>query len=275
MKITKILKVRLAMHVIVFCPNPYSNYTISVIELLFRKKIKVDAVICRSLLNLERFTKEYSKNGSQFLFKIFRKLILRSSENPSKKDQENIKKFMQENSIYYKSIYSLAKKYSFEIFKVSDFDNSSVIESLQKYAPDCCVFTGGGVISSPVIKLSGIGIINCHMGILPFYRGMDVVEWPLLDKRFDLVGITTHLMENSIDTGPIIDVLKVDSISCKTIGALRNYVESLMPVFMVESCWKLLNGKVLCRQQDVESGKLHFKLCPSLRAMAENNLARR
>ena len=42
------------------------------------------------------------------------------------------------------------------------------------------------------------------MGLLPDYRGMDVVEWPILEKNFKKLGLTTHLMDTGIDTGKII-----------------------------------------------------------------------
>ena len=42
------------------------------------------------------------------------------------------------------------------------------------------------------------------MGLLPKYRGMDVVEWPIIDKSFNL-GLTTHLIYKGVDTGDIIE----------------------------------------------------------------------
>ena len=49
-------------------------------------------------------------------------------------------------------------------------------------------------------------------GGLPLYRGMDVVEWPILMNDFDNIGVTTHFMENGVDTG---DILKVKKNSTK------------------------------------------------------------
>ena len=42
------------------------------------------------------------------------------------------------------------------------------------------IFTGGGILGQPLLETARVGILNCHAGILPKYRGMDVIEWPVL-----------------------------------------------------------------------------------------------
>ena len=46
------------------------------------------------------------------------------------------------------------------------------------------------------------GVINCHPGILPLYRGCSAVEWSIYNN--DPVGATAHFMNSKIDEGPII-----------------------------------------------------------------------
>jgi methionyl-tRNA formyltransferase len=44
------------------------------------------------------------------------------------------------------------------------------------------------------------------MSIVPDYRGMDVVEWPILHGEPDKVGLTVHVMDSGIDTGDILSI---------------------------------------------------------------------
>lgn len=47
------------------------------------------------------------------------------------------------------------------------------------------------------------GIINCHAGKLPFYRGRNVLNWVLINDEKEF-GITVHHVDEGIDTGDII-----------------------------------------------------------------------
>ena len=57
--------------------------------------------------------------------------------------------------------------------------------------------------------------LNCHMGILPFYRGMDVAQWPILNQDFSNIGLTTHIIDEGVDTGDIL-VHKINLLNIKT-----------------------------------------------------------
>lgn len=58
------------------------------------------------------------------------------------------------------------------------------------------------ILKSNLLKAPSIGIINCHPGILPDFRGCTCVEWAIyLDQP---IGNTVHLMTDKIDEGPII-----------------------------------------------------------------------
>ena len=48
-----------------------------------------------------------------------------------------------------------------------------------------------------------MGIINCHAGKLPFYRGRNVLNWALINDEKDY-GITVHFVDEGIDTGDIV-----------------------------------------------------------------------
>ena len=77
---------------------------------------------------------------------------------------------------------------------------------MKELKPDLVVFTGGRLIRDNILKNSGAGVVNCHMGILPMYRGVDVVEWPILNEDWNNIGLTIHFMVKGIDTG---DILKI------------------------------------------------------------------
>ena len=58
------------------------------------------------------------------------------------------------------------------------------------------------ILKSNILEAPKIGVVNCHPGLLPKFRGCTCVEWAIyLDEQ---VGNTVHFMDEGIDTGPII-----------------------------------------------------------------------
>ena len=58
------------------------------------------------------------------------------------------------------------------------------------------------ILEPPMLRAPRIGIVNCHPGLLPDFRGCTCVEWAIyLDEP---IGNTVHFMNEGIDEGPII-----------------------------------------------------------------------
>jgi methionyl-tRNA formyltransferase len=58
------------------------------------------------------------------------------------------------------------------------------------------------ILGEDILNAPNIGILNCHPGLLPNFRGCTSVEWAIyLDEE---IGNTVHLMKREIDEGPII-----------------------------------------------------------------------
>ncbi|MDQ4041594.1 MAG: formyl transferase, partial [Actinomycetota bacterium] len=47
--------------------------------------------------------------------------------------------------------------------------------------------------------------LNVHAGITPLYRGVHGGYWALAEDRPDLVGTTVHLVDEGVDTGPVVE----------------------------------------------------------------------
>ncbi|MDR1473888.1 MAG: hypothetical protein LBI41_04995 [Lactobacillales bacterium] len=43
-----------------------------------------------------------------------------------------------------------------------------------------------------------------HISVLPYYRGSIAEFWQFYNNELEKVGVTLHLIDNKIDTGPII-----------------------------------------------------------------------
>ena len=83
--------------------------------------------------------------------------------------------------------------------------NSIVSANLIKRLGLDLIINGGTprILNPSILSIPKYGIINCHPGILPNYRGCTCVEWAIYNN--DPVGNTVHLMSKGIDEGPILE----------------------------------------------------------------------
>ena len=82
--------------------------------------------------------------------------------------------------------------------------SSGITEDLvRKLKLDLLVNAGTPRILKPtILNAPTIGIVNCHPGLLPQFRGCTCVEWAIfLDEQ---IGNTVHFMNEGIDEGPIV-----------------------------------------------------------------------
>ena len=64
------------------------------------------------------------------------------------------------------------------------------------------------ILDTNILTSTPLGVLNCHPGILPDFRGCMAVEWSIFYNK--PVGNTIHWMTAGIDEGPIIVSRKSD-----------------------------------------------------------------
>jgi len=76
-------------------------------------------------------------------------------------------------------------------------------ELLEMLQPDLVINLGTpNILRTEALNLPRVGVLNCHPGWLPDYRGCTCVEWAIYNG--DPVAATCHFMTEGIDEGPII-----------------------------------------------------------------------
>jgi methionyl-tRNA formyltransferase len=82
--------------------------------------------------------------------------------------------------------------------------NAEFRTQLQAIAPDAIVVVAYGRIVPPwMLALPRLGCINLHASLLPKYRGAAPIQWAVA-MGDAVTGNTTMLLEEGLDTGPIL-----------------------------------------------------------------------
>jgi len=75
---------------------------------------------------------------------------------------------------------------------------------LEFFRPDVIVVVAFGQILPPwLLELPRLGCVNVHASLLPRYRGAAPVTWAILNGE-RVTGVTTMLMDEHLDTGPML-----------------------------------------------------------------------
>ncbi len=83
--------------------------------------------------------------------------------------------------------------------------NSQVFAAtLQELSPDILITSACPILKPLIFDIPRLGTINIHRGIAPAYRGERTVFWPLYYRDYEHIGVTLHLIDRGIDTGPIL-----------------------------------------------------------------------
>jgi methionyl-tRNA formyltransferase len=169
----------------------------------------------------------------------------------------------------------IAQKGAIPFLERVDLNGSAVERALIEWEPAVIAFTGGGLVRNNILQIPSVGVLNCHSGLLPRYRGMDVVEWAILENRSGAppVGLTLHLMDRGVDTGPILIRHPEDIHPGDRLESLRGRLEVQMGEMMMKGLRGLRDGSLKPEAQTPDAGHQYFVIHPRLREIATTRLS--
>jgi len=83
-------------------------------------------------------------------------------------------------------------------------DEQLLFRELEQFSPDIVLSRSYGLrIPRLILDLPLVGAINIHGGLLPEWRGANILNWVLIEGATE-TGVTAHWMTEGFDEGPII-----------------------------------------------------------------------
>jgi methionyl-tRNA formyltransferase len=108
------------------------------------------------------------------------------------------------------------------------------------------------IFKKEIINQPPQGIINCHAGKLPFYRGRNILNWALINDEKEF-GITVHYVDEGIDTGDILVQHAYPITDTDTYATLLEIAHSECPSVLLQAVDKIIAGDV----QAVPQNSIH------------------
>ena len=132
-----------------------------------------------------------------------------------------------------------------KFFSRESFDHE-IGELLIKHEVDLIVLAGFmRILSKSFIKKFNKKIINIHPSLLPKYPGLKTHE-KVMKNKDKYHGVTIHLVDEGLDSGPIIAQVKFKTSKCKDIDSL------IIKIHSVENkLYPLILKKIVDREIDL------------------------
>ena len=131
-------------------------------------------------------------------------------------------------------------------------NNAEFRARLEAIASDAIVVVAYGRIIPPwMLKLPRLGCINLHASLLPRYRGAAPIQWAVANGDA-YTGNTTMLLEEGLDTGPILMQQTMEIGPDQTAAELFPVMAEAGAPLVLETLAGLANGTVKPEPQSEE-----------------------
>jgi methionyl-tRNA formyltransferase len=158
------------------------------------------------------------------------------------------------------------------VHEVTDANGEASVGILKDLAPDLLILGNCRILRRQVVAIPRIGVLNTHPGLLPAYRGVDVIPWAL--HNGDPLGVTIHFVNDGVDTGAIVAQRRIEPSPGDTLSSLDSKAHTLLRELLADVIAQLIaTGQVESIEQDLKAGKQYYRMPPSLRAAIESNLS--
>jgi methionyl-tRNA formyltransferase len=99
---------------------------------------------------------------------------------------------------------SVAESRGIEVLRPGRAADPAFLDRLREIAPDCCpVVAYGSIVPRAALGIPRHGWVNLHFSLLPAWRGAAPVQHAIWHGD-DVTGATTFLLEEGLDTGPVL-----------------------------------------------------------------------
>ena len=129
----------------------------------------------------------------------------------------------------------VAVEHGIEVRQVQSFADAGTVASLAQLNPDVIVVAAFGHILPPqVLAIPPFGCINLHPSLLPRYRGPTPIPAAILSGD-EYTGATIMVVNQRIDSGPILTQRRVDITPEDTTGSLTTKLAQIAAHLLIET----------------------------------------
>ena len=123
------------------------------------------------------------------------------------------------------------------------------VEELRSLNADLQIVVAFRMLPEVVWSMPRLGTFNLHASLLPQYRGAAPINWAVINGDTE-TGITTFFLQHEIDTGRVIQQVRVPISDTDNVGDVHDRLMELGGKLVVETVDNIINDTIVAVEQD-------------------------
>lgn len=147
-------------------------------------------------------------------------------------------------------IKELALKHGIPVLHPERIRDKVFIQGLRDLTPDLIIVVAyGKILPKEILEIPPLGCVNLHASLLPWYRGAAPINWVIIKGEKE-TGVTTILMDEGMDTGPILLSERVFIRDEETAGELAERLADVGAGLLLRTIEGVRSGSIKPIPQD-------------------------
>ncbi len=145
-----------------------------------------------------------------------------------------------------------ALKLGIPVYQPVKARDEAFIREMEELAPDVAVVVAfGQILPQRLLDIPRFGCINIHASLLPKYRGAAPIQWAVINGETE-TGITTMQMDAGVDTGDMLEQVRIPVAPDETGGSLHDKLSAEGGPLILSTLEKLEEGTLKAVPQPEE-----------------------
>lgn len=136
-----------------------------------------------------------------------------------------------------------------KVLQPEKLKNEEFLEELRALKADLQIVVAFRMLPEVVWNMPRLGTFNLHASLLPQYRGAAPINWAVINGETE-TGITTFFLKHEIDTGVIIDQVRIPIADTDNVEVVYDKLMKLGGDLVVKTVDAILEGKVKTTPQE-------------------------
>ena len=142
-----------------------------------------------------------------------------------------------------------AVEHGLKVLQPERLKDPTFVEELRALKADLQIVVAFRMLPEVVWSMPPLGTFNAHASLLPKYRGAAPINWAVINGDTE-TGITTFFLKHEIDTGDIIQQVKIPIADTDNVEVVHDKLMMLSGKLVTETVDNILAGTVTSIPQD-------------------------
>lgn len=121
--------------------------------------------------------------------------------------------------------------------------DENFVGELRSLHADLQIVVAFRMLPEVVWNMPRLGTFNIHASLLPQYRGAAPINWAVINGDKE-TGLTTFFLKHEIDTGEIIQQVRIPIADTDNVGDVHDRLMSLSGELAIETIENILSGSI-------------------------------